>query len=561
MTSRGWTRTIERYAAATGLALTGLVIILLFQYLRGVPDGLVFGAIVAISARFFGTGPGLLASGLSIIAIDLTILPPRGGIELTHPEELAYFAVFVILVLVINGTTHSMRAAQDLAEISAARATRLLDVTRLLAEATTTKDVARVVIGPGLAMTEATSGLVGVMESDSLRVLEWRRTSAAGDSLPFPTITLDGDGPLAAALRKREPVWLESRERFREQFPKAYERLPLDALANAFVALPLLHGDELVGGLVMGFIEPSAFGASDKTFAQLLAQSVGSAMARARSFEREQEGRRDAETMARAREEVLGVVAHDLRNPLGVVGSAIEMLREDLAPAEREKFLGAASRGLRQMNRLIGDLLDVMRLETGHLALETEEFAVATALEEAAESVRPLASQRGVMLKVDNPGPPVRVRADRGRLAQVLGNLLGNAVKFTPAGGHIELRSRSRDGEAMFEIADTGPGVSAEAQTHLFERFWQARQTDRRGVGLGLPIAKGIVEAHGGRIWVESEPGKGSRFCFTLPAVTSEAETLSSRGAPQSSGRAAQLSSRAPRRHPEQSEGSAVGSG
>src|SRR5438093_3413169 len=105
MTSRGWKSTLERYAAATGLTLVGLVVILLFQYLRGVPDGLVFGAIVAISARFFGTGPGLLASGLSIIAIDLTILPPTGRIELTHPEELTYLAVFVVLVLVINGTT------------------------------------------------------------------------------------------------------------------------------------------------------------------------------------------------------------------------------------------------------------------------------------------------------------------------------------------------------------------------------------------------------------------------------------------------------------------------
>src|SRR5207244_10510552 len=147
---------------------------------------------------------------------------------------------------------------QGMAESSALRASRLLEVTTLLAEATTTKDVAAVVIGPGLAMTEATSGLVGVMEGNTLRVLEWRRPSARPESRPVSPIPLDGDGPLPAALRKREPVWLESRERFRDLFPKAYERLPLDVVANAFVALPLMHGDELVGGLVMGFIEPSA---------------------------------------------------------------------------------------------------------------------------------------------------------------------------------------------------------------------------------------------------------------------------------------------------------------
>jgi signal transduction histidine kinase len=535
MTSRGWGRTVERYAAAAGLTLVGLAVLLLFQHLRGVPDALVFAAIVAVSARFFGTGPGLLASGLSIIAIDLTILPPYGSVELTHPEELAYVVVFVVLVLVINGTTHSMRAAQVSSESVAARATRLLEVTTLLSEASTTRDVARVVIGHGLDMTEATSGLVGVMDDTTLRVLDWRIPGSAANR-PLPTFTLDGDGPIAEALRQRGPVWLESRERFRERFPKAFQRLPLDNKANAFVALPLLHGEELVGGLVMGFDAPSAFGATDKTFAQLLAQAVGNAMARARTFEREQAGRRDAETMARAREEVLGVVAHDLRNPLGVVGAAIEMLREDLSQPEREKFMAVATRSLHQMNRLIADLLDVMRLETGHLSLETEVLQVTTALEEAGESIKHMAVERGVSLSVTRPDVSLQVRADRGRLAQVFGNLLGNAVKFTPKGGRVELRSWEKDGEVAFEIADTGPGVSREAQAHLFDRFWQERRSDRRGVGLGLPIAKGIVEAHGGRLWVESQPGQGSKFCFTIPAAPSERASSLESDAPAMSG-------------------------
>jgi len=404
--------------------------------------------------------------------------------------------------------------ARDSAALWAA--TRLLEVTTLLGEATTARDIARMVIEHGLEVTQASWGLIGVMDGDTLRVLD-RRQPGSG---PLPTIVNHGDGPLAEALRKRAPVWLESRAQFRELFPKVYDWLPLDSLANAFVALPLLHGDELVGVLLMGFHEPSALSATGKTFAQLLAHSAGSALARVRASEREKTRRRNAETMAEACEEVLGVAAHDLRTPLGVVGMTMQMLQEaDLTPPEREKLLLAGRRGLRQMNRLIGDLLDVVRLKTGHLSLETENVLVATALDEAAECVRHMAAGRALHLEVENPGLPLRVRADRGRLAQVLGNLLDNAVKFTPEGGRILLRAWSMDDEVVFEVGDTGPGISAEVQSHMFERFWQGRQADRLGVGLGLPIAQAIVETHGGRIWVESEPGKGSRFLFTLPRV------------------------------------------
>jgi signal transduction histidine kinase len=398
-------------------------------------------------------------------------------------------------------------------------ATQLLEITTLFADAATERDVARIIIQHGLGMFQATSGLVGTLDGDALRVLD-RRTSPNATSAPLPTISLHGDGPLAEALRRSEPVWLESRERFRELFPNAYHRLPFDSVDHAFMALPMLYGNEAVGGLQMGFADPSDISAIDRTFALLLAQSGASAMARARTSERDQAGRRGAEAMARAAEEVLAVVAHDLRNPLGVVGMAMQMLQEPgLTQADREKFLAAGTRALHQMNRLIGDLLDVMRLKSGHLTLDTDVLCVDTVVEEAVESVRHKASPTGVRLALEKPEKPIRARADRGRLLQALINLLDNAVKFTPGGGRIDVRTRRSDGEVLVEVADTGPGVSVEVQSHLFEPFWQARQADHRGVGLGLPIAKGIVEAHGGRIWVESEPGKGSRFSFALPAL------------------------------------------
>src|SRR5439155_25954594 len=146
------------------------------------------------------------------------------------------------------------------------------------------------------------------------------------------------------------PVWIDTRAAFAAGFPEAYARLRPDGPAQAFVALPLLHGDELVGALAFGFPSSSADGMTDRTMVRLLSQSVGSALARARSFEREQTGRKHAENMAHAREEVLGIVAHDLRNPLNVAGSTIQMLREEaLAPVERERFLAAGVRAVHQM--------------------------------------------------------------------------------------------------------------------------------------------------------------------------------------------------------------------
>ena len=513
-----WRAHASRYAAGVALTCVGYLVAMLFERIGGVPDAMIFATTIAITARFFGIGPSLLASALSIVAIDFTILAPLGSLEFTHPEEVADSIVFIVLSLVISGTTHSLRAARAGAERMASRATRLLDVTTALAEAELPSDVARVMIGQGLEVAEAVSGLIGVVSGNELRVIE-RRTTRQTNTLS-PTIPLDADTPIAEALRRRTPIWLESLEQFRQEFPAAHDRLAVDGEATAFLALPLMHGDELVGGLVLGFRAASAFGATDQTFARLLAQSAGSALARACTLERERDGRLSAETMARARQEVLGVVAHDLRNPLGVVSSTVQMLAElDLSPTERTKLLGAGKRAVVQMNRLIGDLLDVMRIDSGRLMLETEELQVSALLAYAEENVRHLAVEREITLVVEQDDPRVRVRADRMRLVQVLGNLLGNAIKFTPQGGRVVLRARRENGEVVFEVVDNGPGIPLADQKHLFDRYWQARSSDHRGVGLGLAIAKGIVEAHGGRMWVDSTPGVGSCFCFTIPAL------------------------------------------
>lgn len=506
---------VMRYVGALGLTLVGLALAVVLERELNVPDALIFAATVAISARYLGTGPGLFAAGLSVVAIDLTLFPPIGTLQLTHPEELGYLVVFTLLALVISQATHSLHMARAAAVDLASRTSQLLDVTTALAEAELPSDVARVVMGQGLLVVNATAGSIGVIEHEEFRVIDARPTPP-GDAMPV-RLGIQRDDPLAAAVRLRRTVWIASRDELRKQFPSAEQLMAEDA-SQAFMAFPLEHGDMLVGGLMVGFASAASFENDDQTFARLLAQSASNALARACTFERERSGRHEAEVLARTREQVLGVVAHDLRNPLGVAGSVFQMLTEfDVPSEERRKLLESGSRAVQQMGRLISDLLDVMRMESGRLGLDLEDLSVSNVLDLAEEGVKHLAAEKKIALTVEEPDPMLYVKADRGRLGQVLGNLLGNAIKFTPSGGRVSVKARRDGDDVQFEVSDTGPGVSEENQAHLFERFWQGRAADRRGVGLGLAIARAIVEAHGGRIWVISTLGHGSRFFFTIP--------------------------------------------
>jgi signal transduction histidine kinase len=237
-----------------------------------------------------------------------------------------------------------------------------------------------------------------------------------------------------------------------------------------------------------------------------------------RSYDAERERRHVAELLAQAREEVLGVVAHDLRNPLNTIITSTDLLlQENLDPRRRTELLEVALRTGRRMNRLIGDLLDTVRMHAGKFTLDLEDVAVATIFHQAEETLKPQAEKRGVCLEAVPPDDGVAVRADPFRVSQIVGNIVGNAIKFTPEHGSVTLRATADGNHVAIHITDTGPGIAPEDIKHLFDDFWQARRNDRRGVGLGLAIAKGVVEAHGGMIWCDSAPGRGSTFSFTLP--------------------------------------------
>ncbi|MEA2706622.1 MAG: hypothetical protein QOH22_1410 [Gemmatimonadaceae bacterium] len=234
-----------------------------------------------------------------------------------------------------------------------------------------------------------------------------------------------------------------------------------------------------------------------------------------------------AEAASRAREEMLAIVAHDLRNPLNVVMIARGLLAEKDYPAERRnQLLAVMQRATHRMNRLVEDLLEVVRQESGKMTLVLEAVPAADILDQSAEMCQPSATEHGIFLEIREPTPDLLVTADEERVLQVMSNLLGNALKFVPRGGSVVLGCERKGGEAVFSVADTGPGIAPEDLDLLFEKFWQRRRADSRGVGLGLAIARGIVEAHGGRIWAESTLGSGSTFFFTLPAVAESTPDL-----------------------------------
>jgi light-regulated signal transduction histidine kinase (bacteriophytochrome) len=239
-----------------------------------------------------------------------------------------------------------------------------------------------------------------------------------------------------------------------------------------------------------------------------------------RQFQLEQKARAEAESASRQREELLRIISHDLKTPLTTFRLNLNALRlDDLkkSSANTDKLIESMNRTVTSMSRLIDDVLSLARSEEGQMPLETTGERADVLLDEVKEILGPIARQKNITLEIRPPENVEYVHCDRGRISQVLSNLVSNAVKFTPDRGTVTVAADPSDREILFSVHDTGLGISEQDLPHVFDRFWQASHAKQMGTGLGLAIAKGIVEAHGGRIWAKSRLGSGSTFYFTLP--------------------------------------------
>jgi PAS domain S-box-containing protein len=283
----------------------------------------------------------------------------------------------------------------------------------------------------------------------------------------------------------------------------------LEALGvSSFMIVPLSARGRLLGVMTLVASERS-FTAADLALADELRSRAALAIDNARLY-------REAKQAVAARDELLAIVSHDLRSPLTTIRTVAGMLEQPAEPDKLEQRAALILRSAQQMERLISDLLDFAKIEAGKMSIERQVVTARDLVHETFEMFGTLAQGRSQRLEC-RESDGIAVYCDRGRTLQVLSNLVGNAIKFTPEGGAIELWIERVDHEAVFSVSDSGPGISPEEAPHLFQRFYQSRKTSHMGAGLGLAIVKALVEAQGGRVWVESELGAGATFFFTLP--------------------------------------------
>ncbi len=286
-----------------------------------------------------------------------------------------------------------------------------------------------------------------------------------------------------------------------------------------WLCVPMRDGQGNLLGVLQAADPLAEFRDGDLAMLDQLAHLGSLALQNARLF-------RELREASLAREELMAIVSHDLRNPISVVAMSAAVLLKSLPDDEQFKQprtqVGRILRASQQMTRLVGDLLDASRIEEGKLAVELAPLPAGELLDEAIEAFQPLAQEKGVQLTSSAHGASPIVTADRARILQVFSNLLGNAFKFTPRGGSVNVSLDVQGQKALLSVQDTGQGIAAEHLPRLFDRFWQPR-ANSQGAGLGLFIAKGIVEAHGGVLSVSSSPGAGSTFSFTVPLAKGEA--------------------------------------
>jgi len=484
--------------AALAVTATALVLLPLRDWLNPIDVAMVFLLPVVMLAVRSSPGPTVLASVLAILAFDLLFVPPFYRLTVEDADYLLTFLVMLMVALLMGHQASRIRAQARAAEEHAREARARFELNVALATAET----------PDAVMGILVDRLGTLLGSPGQGVVPPPGT--AGDRTPdWPD-----DGLFADTEVRMVASWAWTHR-------EAAGRGTAHGAEAAALVLPLMAGDQPAGILAFPVAEERDLPPADIRLAQVLADQGGAALLRARIADRHEATRLEVEA-ERLRTSLLSSLSHDLRTPLAnIEGAASSLLGDgaDLPPDVRRELAGGILDESRRMHRLVANLLDMVRVESGALAVRRSWQPLEEALGVAL--IRLEDRLEGRRVGTDLPAVLPLVPIDELLVEQVFINLIENAIRHTPPGTPIDVSAWQEGDQVIVEVADRGPGVPEHQAEEVFRKFFRGgAETGGRpagGAGLGLAICRGIITAHGGRVWVEPRPGGGAAFRFTLP--------------------------------------------
>jgi two-component system, OmpR family, sensor histidine kinase KdpD len=516
----GFTRPWQGYVAALGgVALMSVMIDLVITRIHIENISMLYLIVVMAVAVLFGRGPAIAASLTAFLVFDWFFVPPVGSITVSDPAEWLALLLLLLTAMVTGQLAAAVRQRAVLAQQRQREATVLYDVVRLMSARDL--DQALQAVAKRLRGELALAAVVVDLSAGDLTI---RATSGEAEALRFaesapaslPKHVLRPGRPETAAERAGG-YWVRVSPSHRPGQESAPD-------GNRLWVVPVKAGDRQVGTLVL--VRPAgagAFGAADDRLLTALGVQLGLAVERFRL----QGEATEAEVLRRTddlKTALINAVSHDLRTPLAsIIASAGSLRQKDVTwtDAERQEFAQAIEEEAQRLNGIVGNLLDLSRIEGGNLRPETGWYDISALVDDVLGRLRARTAGHPVRVNIPPDLPPVPL--DYVEIDQVVTNLLENAAKYTAEGTEIDVDITRNEDEVQVAISDRGKGIPPGALPRLFEPFYRVDGPGPRpqGTGVGLTVAKGLVEAHGGRIWAENRPDGGARFTFTLPLTDS----------------------------------------
>ncbi len=386
------------------------------------------------------------------------------------------------------------------AEERVARLQRIIEVSRLLNSTLSLRPLLSEIVRVVCDLTDAETGSILLADRRTGELRFEATTHPDGHAIYQMAVPMESIA--GWVFQHNEPVMVSDARKD----PRFYAQVDRETgwETRTLIAVPMAVRGKVIGVLeVINRRNGGAFTPDDLETLRILADQAAIAVENAVLFEQS---------------DLVAEIVHEMRTPLGVIAAYADLItRESVSPEDRNEFARLIQQEAMRLSRMAGEFLELARLESGRVFLAREPVDLTGTVESVLEALRPQAEEKGIRLEVSLPAALPSVTGDAGRIRQAILNLVANAVKYCRPGDRVTVTTRVDEREVTVGVVDTGPGIPRDAQERLFEKFVRVGEGQAEGSGLGLAICRRIVEAHGGRIWVESEEGQGAAFYFTLP--------------------------------------------